>query len=330
MGSSRGPVAPLVTAVQHFCLHDGPGVRSLVFFKGCPLRCAWCQNPETWESTADLAFRSHLCVGCGRCVEACPERALAAPGRRDSDRCRSCFGCADGCPSGALTRYGDRATVEDLLEELRPEFALHRRSGGGVTLSGGEATLFPAFAADLAGRLRREGIGVALETCGLFTRNHATDRLIGNLDLILFDIKVFDDAAHRRHCGAGNRPIKENLTELVRSVGPGLGRGPTVWPRLPLVPGFTDAEDNLAAWAEFLSGLGLTRLTVIPYHRLGESKREWLGLEPGPRLEPPGAPAVERAYQVLEAHGVEPCAPGEEAWPPLLQGDGPAGGPGRR
>lgn len=335
MGSSRGPADPpavspgttvrgdpLITSVQHFCLHDGPGVRSLVFFKGCPLRCAWCQNPETWEVAAELAFRVHLCIGCGRCVEVCPVRAVTAPGRRDARVCRRCFICVDGCPSGALTRYGLHYRLSALLEELRPEFPLYRDSRGGVTLSGGEATLFADFAADLVAGLKDEGVGTTLETCGLFPRTGSIQRLMDGLDLVLFDLKVFEDAEHLRHCGAGNRLIKGNLAELAGRAagGPGGGAGPAVWPRLPLVPGFTDAEENLAAWADLLTGLGLSRLTIIPYHRLGETKREWLGREPGPLIEPPDPAAVERARRFLRSHGLETYAPGEEDWPPLRAG----------
>ena len=308
--ASAGP--PLVFSVQRFCVHDGPGVRSLVFFKGFPLRCAWCQNPESWRPEAELGFKAHLCLGRGTCAKVCPSGAMARSGR-DPARCRLCFTCADRCPGGALVRFGVPRTVASLLAELRPELPLYRTSGGGVTLTGGEPALWAGFAADLAEAPRAEGIPVAMETCGLFpTTGVAADvgRLLRSLDLVLFDVKVFDEAEHRRLCGAGNARIKENLRALAATAG--RDGNPVVWARLPLVPEVTAGEGNLGAWAGFLRRCGLSRLTLVPYHSLGESKRGWLGLPAGPAFRAPTEAEIVAARDVLAASGVSACAPGEE------------------
>jgi len=321
-GSTNG--VPQIFSVQHFCLHDGPGVRSLVFFKGCPLRCLWCQNPESWRSTPEVSFKQHLCIDCRSCVEVCPPRATLEPGRRDDRACVRCFTCADKCPSGALTRCGEKRTVESLRDELRPEYPFLRNTGGGVTLTGGEPTLWPGFGLRLAEALKQDGVHLTLETCGLFRLPGREGRakaaepsgpvwdFLSALDLILFDVKVFDDLDHRRMCGQSNLTIKRNLTLLAELAAQ--GRGPIVWARLPLIPGLTDRPANLQAWAEFLLGIGLPWLTVVPYHNLGETKRDWLGLEPGPDLTALTDEARDESAEVLRRAGLSVFAPGEEDW----------------
>ncbi|RJQ06880.1 MAG: glycyl-radical enzyme activating protein [Bacillota bacterium] len=312
-----------VFSIQHFCLHDGPGVRSLIFFKGCPLRCSWCQNPESWDTGPELAFKARLCIGCGTCRLVCSHGAIRVPAHpwRDPSRCRGCFTCAEKCPTGALSRFGEPVTVDGLVEEVRPEFPLYRSSGGGVTLSGGEPTLQPEFAAALAGRLRSYGVSVAVETCGLFDMDGsgAVRDLLNNVDLVLFDVKVYDEESFGRLCGGGGTGagkaasrIRDNLMALADGLGS--RRGPRVWPRLPLIPGMTDGRENLAAWAGFLRKAGFGGLTIVPYHALGESKRVWLGLDRGPALAAPAAEDVEAAAGIFRSVGIRVFSPGEEAW----------------
>lgn len=296
-------------SVQHFCLHDGPGVRSLVFLKGCPLRCVWCQNPESNRAGPERAFKAARCIACGTCVTACPEQAIDAPGQHDPARCRLCFTCAARCPAEALVRFGELRTAASVVDELRAELPLLTRSGGGVTLTGGEPTQHPAFALELTGALKALGVHVAMETCGHF-RWADVAPLVAALDLVLFDLKPFDDEAHQRLCGASNVRVKQNLRALVTAHRE--GKGPPVWPRLPLVPGMTDGRENLLGWARLLTGLGLPRLTLVPFHRLGEGKREWLGLAPGPKGAPPSRAEFDAACAVLASEGVAACAPGDE------------------
>ncbi len=315
------PGAPRIFSVQHFCLQDGPGIRSLVFFKGCPLRCVWCQNPESWRTAVEVGFKKHLCIDCRTCVQVCPSQAVIEPGRRDGRACTTCLTCARQCPSGALTVFGQRRPETALVEELRPEFAYFEHTGGGVTLTGGEPTLWPEFGRDLARALRRDGVHLALETCGLFDLTNGRDGaepagpvwdFLVQMDLILFDVKVFDDLSHRRLCGASNQVIKRNLSRLAALAAQ--GRGPALWPRLPLVPGMTDGTANLSAWADYLSGLGLFRLTLVPFHDLGQVKREWLGMEAGPEVPELSDEARDKAAARLGRAGIQVFAPGEEDW----------------
>lgn len=325
---------PAIFSVQHFCLHDGPGVRSIVFFKGCPLRCQWCQNPESWSPSPEPAFKPRLCIDCKTCVDVCPEKAILKPGHCDQSRCRLCFSCADHCPSGAMTRFGNFSTTASVMDQLRPEFAYYQSSGGGVTFSGGEPMLFPGFITTLSQRLHHEAIHTTLETCGYFhpdviltpipqpvkeaqdkqkiTRDVRMPAFLSDIDLVLFDVKLFDDVAHRKFCGKGNAFIKKNLSTLAY-----LARehaGPVVWPRLPLIPHITDTKENLVAWSEFLHQAGLPYLTIVPYHNLGASKRQWLNLPPAPDIAALTDDDLQRATDILKSCGIACFTPGEEEW----------------
>jgi pyruvate formate lyase activating enzyme len=208
-----------------------------------------------------------------------------------------------------MTRFGVSRSVEELVEELRPEFSLFMTSGGGVTFTGGEPTLYPEFTARLAKSLRSEGISVTLETCGFFDLESLRP-LLQELKLVLFDIKVFDQAQHRRLCGADNTVIKQNLKYLVEAWN--RKEGPFIWPRLPVVPGMTDGHDNIKGWAGFLRRLGLSFLTIVPYHPMGVNKRRWLGLPGSPELRVPMDEELKTIEQLFSAEGIRVYKPGEE------------------
>jgi pyruvate formate lyase activating enzyme len=322
--------APLVFSVQHFCLHDGPGVRSVVFLKGCPLRCTWCQNPESWSTRAELGHKARTCIECRTCVHVCPTGAMRGPGNWSDDACDLCFECVQACPSGALTRFGDARSAAEVFTEVSAEFALFRQSGGGVTFSGGEASLFPHYVLELLEPLREAGIHTAMETCGLFRLHHDAPvdellgdearwqafadqpqwRAVGGVDLLLYDLKLMDDARHRTHCGAPNRHILENfqlLSSLARA-----RRGPAVWARLPLIPDITDDEDNVRAVARFVRDCGLESLTLLPYHNLGVEKLDWLRKPVAFRASLLSEERLERACRIVADEGLQPFEPGEE------------------
>jgi pyruvate formate lyase activating enzyme len=208
-----------------------------------------------------------------------------------------------------MTRFGVSRSVEELVEELRPEFSLFRSSGGGVTFTGGEPTLYPEFIARLGKSLRDEGIDVALETCGFFNLEMLRP-LLQKLHLVLFDIKVFDEAQHRRLCGVENTVIKKNLKFLVEAWN--RKDGPFIWPRLPIVPGMTDGHDNIKGWAGFLRGLEISFLTIVPYHAMGVNKRRWLGLPVSLELRAPMDAELKLIEQLFFAEGIKVYRPGEE------------------
>lgn len=267
-----GRVRPLILRIKGNSLDDGPGIRSVLFFKGCPLRCAWCHNPESQRTEPELSFDGESCVGCGRCEQVCPRKAirLRKPERIDRNKCDDCFACADACPGGALERVGTPATVEEVVEAVLVDKPFFDASGGGVTLSGGEPTLHLEFAGRIARALKGAGVHVLLETCGHFRWDAFERNLLPWLDEVYFDVKLVDPGEHRRWCGVGNELILENLAKLVDSSVPML-------PRVPLVPGVTDAEENLRAISSLFQGLGLRRVALLPYNPTWHGKARALG-----------------------------------------------------
>jgi pyruvate formate lyase activating enzyme len=270
--------APIVD-VKRDSLDDGPGIRSVVFFKGCPLRCVWCQNPEAVSSRPELQVTAGRCVACGRCVDACGGgHARPAPDGIPRDGCEVCEACVDACPSGARRVVGDEVALDDLLARLARDEPFFRRSGGGVTLSGGEPTRHMAFAGALAAALSARGIHVLLETCGHFEWGAFERDLLPHLSAVYVDVKIMDPQAHRRHTGLDNRTIEENLERLSPAVA--VYSDLVVLPRVPLVPGITDSDENLEAVAARLSVLGFDRVALLPYNPLWLAKARALHREP--------------------------------------------------
>jgi pyruvate formate lyase activating enzyme len=277
------------TSIQGHILHlqrlsteDGPGIRTTIFFKGCPLRCAWCHNPESLSSALQIQWFSVRCIACQTCVETCPNACLnlTADGLGiDRDRCDACGECARACPSGALEALGRTVTVAELLPELLKDRAYFDKSGGGVTLSGGEPTFQPDFAEALLGALKGHGISTALDTCGLCSAR-TLDRLLPYTDLVLFDLKLLDPARHAEFTGVSNRQILENLEHVrdyVRSRAPATG----LWIRTPLIPGATVPDENLSAigrhLAEHLDGT-VSRWELCAFNNLCRDQYTRLGL----------------------------------------------------
>jgi pyruvate formate lyase activating enzyme len=286
---------------MRYCLHDGPGIRTTVFLKGCPLRCAWCHNPEGQRRAVELALRDARCTGCGACVEACPEGAIARPGARavtDRARCDGCGACADACYAGARERVGEERGVESVVAEVLRDRAFYDQSGGGVTFSGGEPLAQPEFLAALLRACRAAGVRTAVETCG-FAPWEDLEAAAAATDLFLYDVKLMDDAAHRAATGVGNALVLENLSRLSRA-------GHAVVARLPLVPGVNDGEANLAATAAFLrERTGVREVHLLPFHRLGGDKAARLGQPASmPDAPAPGAGALAAAAAPFERAGV--------------------------
>ena len=294
---------PLIADIRRNALDDGPGIRTTVFFKGCPLRCVWCQNPETLAPEIQRQRQSAACIACGRCKPACAQGAvelLEGGARHDPDRCTLCGDCVEVCPPGALRLVGRELSPDELAQELLRDEPFFRNSGGGVTFSGGEPTMQMDYLEEVASALAQRGVRLLLETCGLYRATHLEQRLLPLLDQVYFDVKLVDPAAHRRHTGRGNRIILANLERLAR-LSPG-----KLLPRVPLVPGITDSEENLRSVGRALARLGLSRVALLPYNPLWIPKR--LELYPDlpyahDQFMPPEQ--VARCREWMEEEGVE-------------------------
>ncbi|HUS58087.1 MAG TPA: glycyl-radical enzyme activating protein [Planctomycetota bacterium] len=265
--------------IKKFAIHDGPGIRTTVFFKGCPLHCLWCHNPESIGFEPELAFFPHKCIHCGRCIKNCPNAALSAgDGRvlRDTRKCKLCRKCAQECPAEAIVCYGDDMTIERVVDEVMKDKPFYDNSGGGVTLSGGEPLSHSEFALPLLGELRNRGVHRLLDTTGLAPTD-VFKEMVSAVDDVYFDVKVIDEAKHRELTGVSNRKILEHLRWLVRE------GAKNVTLRVPLVPGLNDTPADLDAFAGLvveLRGLGtVQQVEMLPYHRIGSGKYASLGME---------------------------------------------------
>jgi pyruvate formate lyase activating enzyme len=257
--------------IQRYSLHDGPGIRTIPFFKGCPLSCKWCSNPESQRPTPELIFKKSDCIRCGKCIEACKQQALSVSNAFfiDRERCIQCGECTQVCPTQALEMKGKRMTVADVMRELQKEENLYRRSGGGITLSGGEPLAQPAFARELLKACKEKGWHTAMETTGFTTPEVIAD-VFPYVDLALTDIKAINPAIHLANTGIENSQILENLLRisfLTKTIV-----------RIPVIPGVNDNPEeiqNIAEFARLMSNVDT--LHLLPYHSFGENKYGLLG-----------------------------------------------------
>jgi pyruvate formate lyase activating enzyme len=291
----------IVFDVQRFSVHDGPGIRTTVFFKGCPMRCRWCQNPEALRPQPEIAFYADRCRNSRDCWPACPLEAVQWNGDRIiRQRCDACGRCAEACAYEALRVVGRKTSADALLEEVLRDAAFYRTSGGGVTLSGGEPTLQMEFIGAFARRCRERGVTVGLQTCGFF-RWDAFAAHLPSFDFIQFDLKLMDADAHREATGVDNGVILENARRLAAAGAP-------VMFRMPVVPGITDTEINLQQVAAFLRELGRPAIHLLPYHAMGEAKLARIGNPLPPLGLTDGKLAAEslsRAAEVLRREALE-------------------------
>jgi pyruvate formate lyase activating enzyme len=302
--------------LQRLSTEDGPGIRTTVFFKGCPLHCAWCHNPESFSPRLQTQWFSIRCIGCQTCVKTCPNGCLSMTAAGlviDRERCEACGKCAEAClsaeacPSGALEALGRTVSVDELLAELCKDRAYYEKSGG-VTLSGGEPTFQPDFAEALLRALKQQGIATALDTCGLCSP-HTLDRLLPYTDLVLFDLKLFDLALHRQFTGVSNGQILENL-EHIREYIRDQTHPIMLWIRTPLIPAATASDGNLAAIGRDLAGQmdgTVARWELCAFNNLCRDQYLRLGLE-WPYAKTPLMTRFELAHceQVARSSGFHP------------------------
>ena len=273
MEDTNKTVRGQILNIQHFCVDDGPGIRTTVFFKGCPLRCAWCHNPETYERGVEIMYRPDRCRGCLACVAVCPTGAhRAQDGVHTLDRtdCIRCGACATVCTPNALERAGNEMSAEEILRDVLSDRIFYETSNGGVTLSGGEPTAQPDLAVAILEGLRREGIHTAMETSGVCSPD-VLDALIPLVDLFLLDWKHSDEEMHKKYTGVSNRRVRETLARLEAC-------GASVHLRCPLIPGVNDTEAHIEGIASLAnSHTCIQKIDLEPYHPLGVGKAEAIG-----------------------------------------------------
>lgn len=285
----------LVFDIQRFSIHDGPGIRTTVFLKGCPLSCLWCHNPEGQEATSEMFFTPAKCVGCLSCVRMCERKCHRAEGGRhvyDRQTCVRCGACVRGCYAGALEIAGKEMTVEEVLREVEKDKPFYGNSGGGMTVSGGEPLLQHAFARALLKSARAAGLHICLETSGWGSEKRVLS-IASFVDLFLYDVKDTDPARHRKHTGVPNDQLLANLAALDR-------KGARIILRCPVIPGINDRPDHFRALGRLADVLhGVEAVEVLPYHALGTSKSQRLGRTP--RLPDLSAPSDATVQAWLDA-----------------------------
>lgn len=283
----------LLFDIRRYSVHDGPGIRTTVFFKGCPLSCWWCHNPEGRSPKPNLILFQDRCLSCGDCLAVCPQGAIVRGNgaiRTLPSVCRACGTCVETCPSEARQLAGRWMSVAAVVREIEKDVAFFDESGGGVTLSGGEPLAQPHFVDALLEACAGRHINTVVDTCGLVDKNVLLC-LSEKVDLFLYDLKVLDPVKHQKYAGASNDSILENLEALARRKKP-------IVVRFPVIPGINDGAEDIRQMAAFLSRLGLLRIDLLPYHRIGLEKYRRLGMQY--RLEGLESPAPEHLRHIAQ------------------------------
>ena len=293
-------VTGILLDTKRFAVHDGPGIRTAFFTKGCPLKCRWCHNPESTSSAPQMGYYAELCRNCGRCAEDCPGGAQEIISGRHvwrSGVCRACGWCEAVCSGGAMKLYGRPVTVEEACDLALEDRDFYEESGGGVTVSGGEPLVQKEFTLALLAALKQEGIHTALDTCAFVPQQHLAEALTVT-DLFLVDFKHADSAVHRQLTGQGNERIKANLEFLS-------ARNARIEIRIPFVPGCNDSPENMEATGAFLGKLQIECVKLLPYHALARNKYAALQMpDTMPFAASPTEEEIAEAVQILQRYGL--------------------------
>ncbi|MCD6419293.1 MAG: glycyl-radical enzyme activating protein [Synergistetes bacterium] len=291
----------IIFDIKRFSVHDGPGIRTTIFFKGCPLSCWWCHNPESQSMNPELMLWPDRCIGCETCIKVCPNKAVSLIDNMivtNRKKCVACGVCADNCPASAREIVGRRVSVEELLRDIEKDVTFYDESGGGVTISGGEPFLQWEFLENLLKECREREIHTAVDTTG-YVDSDVILRVSDVIELFLYDLKLMDDSKHKYYTGVSNGLILKNL-KLLDSAGK------RIFARFPLIPGINDDEDNIRKTAEFVSGLSsVEEIDVLPYHKGGEQKAKRIGKRYLYNGEQPTDEVVERVVNLLQGYGLK-------------------------
>lgn len=291
----------LVFNIQKFSVHDGPGIRTTVFFKGCPLRCLWCSNPESQSFYPELMVRDIVCKGCGACIKTCPQNAITMSKEKgrtiNRKKCNQCLICVQACLYQSLQQCGKHMCIEEVINEILQDVIFYKNSGGGVTVSGGEPLSQYKFVKALLAECKKNGLHTVLETSGYAPWKEMVN-ILNYVDLILFDIKHLDSEEHKKNTGVDNKKILENLKKTAMTND--------IWLRIPLITGFNDSEDHIKKVALLGKEISAQKISLLPYHEGGKSKCDQLGRTYAfAGNKSPGERQLNKLKQEIEKLGLE-------------------------
>lgn len=291
----------IITNIQKYSVHDGPGIRTTVFFKGCPLNCLWCHNPESQNPSPEIMFFKERCTLCGSCLKRCPQMAIefveGYPVTNES-KCILCGKCSDFCPSNAIELVGKEITVKDLMKEILKDEAFYDESNGGVTFSGGEPLVHVDYLNNVLQTCKGRGIHTTIDTSG-YASWEQFEKIIDNVDLFLFDIKHMSNEKHLKYTGVENIIILENLKKLSE-------RGSNIYIRMPIIAGVNDDDENIDLSIDFISKLNITHVNLLPYHKIGMDKYRRLNMEYKlTGLEKPSDEVIDKIAEKFKKAGIK-------------------------